>query len=72
MRERLINEIDNCLICESSDIKDNEVAKIFERIGFKWVADNLSIFPVVVCKKKGNKFVANPRTRPGWCPLGKH
>lgn len=71
MKSLLYNPEDNCFLCVHADIKENEVAKLLKRIGLKLIADKLSLFPVVFCTLSGNKYVANPMKRPGWCKRGR-
>lgn len=62
----LYDDIDNCLTCRYSKIIPNAIAEMFKKWGLVWIADKLSIFPVVTCKLS-DRYVANPMKRPGWC-----
>jgi hypothetical protein len=68
INNRVYSDFDNCLICKDSDIKKNDVAKFIRWIGFTELADKIDLmFPVVLCKRSDNKYVANPMTKPRWC-----
>jgi hypothetical protein len=75
---RINNQVDNCLLCPSADTTRNLVAtEIASFIRWFWngkseFADEVEhAFPVVNCKRKDGKYIANPLARPGWCPRDK-
>ena len=78
MQKRLINNVDNCLLCRYSDIEPNQCARVFEKLGFHGIAKHIDAhFPLVFCDyphskrvEQGTrgKYVANPMSVPGWCP----
>lgn len=61
---------DNCLLCRFSDIQENALANWFGKIGLTGIKKALEGYVVVTCRLSRNKYVVNPKVRPGWCKRG--